>query len=69
MDQPRIDALRGQSVPAQLHLFEGKAMPASDGGTMDVVSPIDGQVLAQMARGTSSDMETAIASALSLIHI
>tara|TARA_R110002110_G_scaffold106774_2_gene267476 strand:+ start:2217 stop:3701 length:1485 start_codon:yes stop_codon:yes gene_type:complete len=63
MDQPRIDALRGQSVPAQLHLIEGKAMPASDGGTMDVVSPIDGQVLAQMARGTSSDMETAIASA------
>lgn len=63
MDQIKIDALREQPVAPFSHLINGKHVPASDGGTMDVLSPIDGQVLTQVARGTAADMEVAIASA------
>jgi gamma-glutamyl-gamma-aminobutyraldehyde dehydrogenase len=63
MDQNKIDALRAQPVPVFTHLIDGKKMPASDGATMDVLSPIDGQVLTQVAKGTAADMELAIASA------
>ena len=63
MDQIKIDALRAQPVAPFSHLIDGKHVPASDGGTMDILSPIDGQVLTQVARGTVADMEAAIASA------
>jgi gamma-glutamyl-gamma-aminobutyraldehyde dehydrogenase len=63
MDQKKIDALRAQPVPAFSHLIEGKHVPASDGGVMEILSPIDGQVLTTTAKGTAADMEDAIASA------
>ena len=63
MDQSRIDRERAKGVPPQHHLIEGKATPASDGGTMEVLSPIDGRVLTTLAKGTSRDMTAAIASA------
>jgi gamma-glutamyl-gamma-aminobutyraldehyde dehydrogenase len=63
MDQTTINALRAQPFSAFSHLIEGKHVPASDGGMMDILSPIDGQVLTQVARGTAADMEAAIASA------
>ena len=63
MDQSNIDALRAQSVPPRLHLIDGKQVAASDGETMDVLSPIDGQVLTQAAKGTAADMNAAIAAA------
>ena len=63
MEQSRIDALRAEPVQAQSHLIEGANVPASDGGTMEVVSPIDGQVLTSVARGTAEDMNAAVASA------
>ncbi|MDG1530330.1 MAG: aldehyde dehydrogenase [Paracoccaceae bacterium] len=63
MDQSKIDALSAQPVTPQMHLIEGLSVPASDGGTMDILSPIDGQVLTQVARGTAHDMNAAIASA------
>ena len=63
MDQSRIDALRAQPVPAFAHLIEGRHVPASDGGTMNILSPIDGTVLTTTAKGTVADMEAAIASA------
>ena len=63
MDQTKIDALRAQPVAPSDHLIEGKHVPASDGGRMDVISPIDGRVLTTMAAGTTSDMEAAITSA------
>lgn len=63
MDQAKIDALRAQPVPAFAHLIDGKHVPASDGGTMDIISPIDGQVITTTAAGTVADMEAAIASA------
>lgn len=63
LDQNIIDRLRGEAIPAQNHLVDGKSAPASDGGTLDVVSPIDGSVLTTLARGTAADMEAAVASA------
>ncbi|MEP4194041.1 MAG: aldehyde dehydrogenase [Aliishimia sp.] len=63
MDQNNIDAFRDQTVLTRHHLIEGQHVPASDGQTMDVLSPINGQVLTKMARGTAQDMTSAIASA------
>ena len=63
MDQAKIDTLRAQPVPAFSHLIEGKHVAASDGAVMEVLSPIDGQVLTTVAKGTPADMEAAIASA------
>ena len=63
MNQSNIDALRAQPVPFRSHLIDGKLLSASDDGRMDVLSPIDGQSLTQVARGTAADMQAAIASA------
>lgn len=63
MDQTKIDALRALPVPAFAHLIGGRHVPASDGGTMDIISPIDGQVMTTSAKGTAADMNAAIASA------
>ncbi|MEP1611452.1 MAG: aldehyde dehydrogenase [Roseobacter sp.] len=63
MDQTQIDKLRAQPVPGFQHLINGKHVPASDGQVMDILSPIDGQVLTTTAKGTKADMEAAIASA------
>lgn len=63
MDQTKIDALRSVPVSPRDHIIDGKSVAASDGATMDVISPIDGTVLTQVARGTVADMEAAIASA------
>ncbi len=63
MDQSKIDALRTLPVAPFGHLIDGKSVPASDGGTMDVLSPLNGEVLTTVAKGTASDMQTAIASA------
>ena len=63
MDQTQIDALRAQPVPAFSHLIDGKHVAASDGGTMDIKSPIDGQVFTTTAKGTVADMQAAITSA------
>lgn len=63
MNQSSIDALRAAPVPFRSHLIDGKLLSASDDGRMEVLSPIDGQLLTQMARGTAADMQAAIASA------
>lgn len=65
MDQVKIDAIRARQVPPFTHLIDGKHVSASDGRTMDIVSPIDGAVLTTTAAGTAIDMEAAIASARS----
>ena len=63
MDQPTIDALRAHPVPPRAHLIGGVSVAASDGEMMDVVSPIDGRILTQIAKGTAADMDAAVASA------
>lgn len=63
MDQNNIDALAARPIPPRGHLIEGREVPASDGAQMDILSPINGQVLTQVAKGTTADMDGAIASA------
>ncbi|MFM7446318.1 MAG: aldehyde dehydrogenase family protein, partial [Tabrizicola sp.] len=63
MNQNQIDSLRKAPVEPFLHLIDGQSVSASDGGTMTVVSPIDGQTLTTYARGTKADTEAAIAAA------
>jgi len=63
MDAGRIAELRARPVADQGHLIDGARVAASDGGTMPVVSPIDGRGFARMARGTASDVDAAVAAA------
>ncbi|MGI9356696.1 MAG: aldehyde dehydrogenase family protein, partial [Rhizobiaceae bacterium] len=63
MDQRKIDELRTRNIPTRAHLINGDTVAASDGGTMEILSPIDGTVFASVAKGTAADMEAAIASA------
>ena len=63
MDRETIERLRRAAVPPALHVISGRRVPASDGGVMAVISPIDGQVLTTMARGTRADADRAIAAA------
>jgi len=63
MNQEAIDKLRDNAVPVQSHFIDGRWQEAEDGALKDVITPIDGQVLTQIAAGTPADMNSAIASA------
>ncbi len=52
-----------QSVTAYQNLIGGNWQPASDGRTVDMVSPSDGQVFARIARGTKADVDAAVRAA------
>ena len=45
------------------NLIGGKWQPASDGRTVDMVSPSDGQAFAKIARGTKADVDAAVNAA------
>ncbi|WP_425487040.1 aldehyde dehydrogenase family protein [Microvirga makkahensis] len=45
------------------HLIGGKEVPASDGMLLDVVSPVDGALIAKIASGTAQDVDTAVKAA------
>ncbi|MBV6634339.1 MAG: aldehyde dehydrogenase [Mameliella sp.] len=63
LDLSRIEELRHADVPPARHLIDGSFVPASDGGEMEVISPLDGTRLTVMARGTVADAEAAVAAA------
>ena len=63
MDQSLINQLRKMPVAAFSHLIDGKRVAASDGATMDILSPLNGKVLTTVARGTAADMNAAITAA------
>ena len=63
MDISRLEDLRSRPVPPASHLIEGTPHQASNGDTLDVVSPIDGSILTTMPRGTKDDAQFAIRSA------
>ncbi|WP_102107992.1 aldehyde dehydrogenase [Oceaniglobus roseus] len=63
LNQATIDALRHLPVPPQAHFIGGRRTPALDGGLLDVVSPIDGRVLTQIADGSAGDVDAAVAAA------
>ncbi len=45
------------------NLIGGRWQPASDGRTLDMISPSDGQVFAKIARGTRADVDAAVKAA------
>jgi aldehyde dehydrogenase (NAD+) len=51
------------SFRAEFHLIGGADRPASDGGRLDVISPVDGAVFTQIAAGTAEDVDAAVAAA------
>ena len=63
LDQARIDMLRHAEVPPMNHLINGSWIPASDQGRMEIRSPLDGQVLTTVARGTAQDVAAATRAA------
>jgi gamma-glutamyl-gamma-aminobutyraldehyde dehydrogenase len=63
LDLSLIEELRHADVPPARHLIDGAFVPASDGGEMEVISPLDGARLTVMARGTVADAEAAVAAA------
>ncbi|MEJ2030740.1 MAG: aldehyde dehydrogenase [Maritimibacter sp.] len=63
LDLSRIETLRTAPVPPALHVIDGARCPASDGAVLEVISPLNGEVLTTMAAGTKADAEAAIAAA------
>ena len=63
MDTAKIDALRAEPIAPVRHIIDGERRDASDGAVMEVISPIDGQVLTTMPRGTAQDARSAVAAA------
>ncbi|WP_126974752.1 aldehyde dehydrogenase [Frigidibacter oleivorans] len=63
LNQASIDALRHAKVPPQTHFIGGRRTPAIEGAMLDVISPIDGRVLTQIADGSAADVGAAVAAA------
>ncbi|MFT4716537.1 MAG: gamma-glutamyl-gamma-aminobutyraldehyde dehydrogenase [Paracoccaceae bacterium] len=62
LDQDQINVFRSQPVAPQKLFIDG-AWVDGTGDDLEVVSPIDGQVLTTLTRGTANDMARAISSA------
>ena len=63
MKQAEIDFLRAQIIEPQSMFINGKSIPATDGATLDVISPIDGKVIASIANAGLADADQAVAAA------
>lgn len=63
MDQASIDNFRNSPIPAQGHFINGHYVSAENNARSNVISPINGAVLTQIADGSPADMQCAIASA------
>jgi aldehyde dehydrogenase (NAD+) len=58
-----VRASAPESIVSRDNLIDGRWQPASDGRTVDVASPSDGQVFARIARGTAADIDAAVKAA------
>ncbi len=63
LDQAKIDALRDTEIAPRGHIIDGAIVPNDSGKVIDVISPLNGQVLTTIAAGTQSDTERAIQAA------
>ena len=52
-----------QPIAAYQNLIGGRWQPASDGRTIDMIIPSDGQTFAGIARGTKADVDAAVNAA------
>lgn len=63
MNRPEIHLEAAEQVPALQHFIAGKSQQASDGAVMDLISPVTEAVIAHAAKGTSADVDIAVAAA------
>lgn len=63
LNKEQIRTLSAAPVQPAFHLIDGESCGASDGATMDVISPLDGGVLTTMPRGTRDDANAAVSVA------
>ncbi|MEN8656588.1 MAG: aldehyde dehydrogenase family protein, partial [Marivita sp.] len=63
LNQALVDGIRHAEIQQQGHFIDGRTVAAVDGGMLDVVSPIDGRVLTQIADGSARDVDLAVAAA------
>ncbi|MFW5655411.1 MAG: aldehyde dehydrogenase [Roseicyclus sp.] len=63
LDTDRLERLRHAPVTPAAHIIDGARRDASDGGTLDVISPLDGTTLTTMPKGTVEDARAVCASA------
>lgn len=63
IDQDTIDTLRKAEVGARRLFIDGTAVDAQSGGSLQVISPIDGRPFASIADGGAADVDRAVASA------
>ena len=63
MSETTAGRVAEQSVTAYENLIGGGWQPASDGRTLDMISPSDGQAFARIARGTKADIDAAVRAA------
>ncbi len=62
-DQESINRFRTEAVPPQQLFIDGLWQDASDGKTLDVVSPIDGATLTTIADAGTIDVDRAVSAA------
>lgn len=63
IDKALLETLAAKPVAPADHLIDGVARAASDGGRLEVISPLNGQVLTTLARGTTDDATAAVMAA------
>ncbi|MBS0376923.1 MAG: aldehyde dehydrogenase [Proteobacteria bacterium] len=62
-DRETWERLAAKLHPQGRAIIDGTATEAEDGRTFDDVSPIDGSLITQVARGSSADVDRAVAAA------
>jgi acyl-CoA reductase-like NAD-dependent aldehyde dehydrogenase len=62
-DRPTWERLAASVKPEGRAFIGGRLVPALDGQVFDDVSPIDGRVIAQVARGRAADVDAAVKAA------
>jgi len=63
IDFARIQSLAESPVPPQKHLINGVAQASTNGASLDVFSPRNGEVLTRIADGTAADVDLAVVAA------
>lgn len=62
MEQSAIDLLRAENIADRGHFIDGQYCASQDGATHEVISPINGAPLTNIAAGSPADIDRAVAS-------